>query len=186
MIDIFILILLLWAAFSGWRSGFLKEVVSTVGFLVGLFVAATCYKTFGQYLAVNGSEANMLTSIIAFLLLWVIVPIVLGLVANMLTKALKGMQLGLPNSILGAAVSVTKYLILMSCVLNVMETLHIMNTEKSESSHLYKPVTGALQYFFPKDSTHLERMNDWMNQKNDTVWIDFTKKAPADSAQQAQ
>lgn len=186
MIDIFILILLLWAAFSGWCSGFLKEVVSTVGFLVGLFVAATCYKTFGQYLAVNGSEANMLTSIIAFLLLWVIVPIVLGLVANILTKALKGMQLGLPNSILGAAVSVTKYLILMSCVLNVMETLHIMNTEKSESSHLYKPVTGALQYFFPKDSTHLERMNDWMNQKNDTVWIDFTKKAPADSAQQAQ
>ena len=77
MIDIFILILLLSAAFSGWRSGFLKEVVSTVGFLVGLFVEATRYKTFGQYLAVNGSEANMLTSIIAFLLLWVIVPIVL-------------------------------------------------------------------------------------------------------------
>ena len=65
------------------RSGFDRR------FLVGLFVAATCYKTFGQYLAVNGSEANMLTSIIAFLLLWVIVPIVLGLVANILTKALK-------------------------------------------------------------------------------------------------
>lgn len=185
MIDLFILIIILWAAFSGWRSGFLKEVISTVGFLVGLFVAATCYKSFGEYLAVNGSEANMLTSIIAFLLLWIIVPIVLGLVANILTAALKGMKLGLPNSILGAGVSVAKYMILMSCVLNVMETLHIMDTDKTTSSHLYKPVTGALQFFFPKDSTYVAP-NDWMNQKNDTVWIDFTQKAPADSAKKAQ
>lgn len=194
MIDIFILILLLWAAFSGWRSGFLKEVVSTVGFLVGLFVAASCYKAFGEYLAVNGSESNMLTSIIAFLLLWVIVPIVLGLVANILTKALQGMQLGLPNSILGAAVSVTKYLILMSCVLNVMETLHIMNTEKSESSHLYKPVTGALQFL--SEGQHSHRTHGRLDERKERHGVDNEKNTgrqcaecainPADEAGQAQ
>ena len=63
MIDAFILILMAWAAFSGWRAGFLKEIVSTVGILVGLFIAATCYSFLGEYLAVSGSESNMMTSI---------------------------------------------------------------------------------------------------------------------------
>ncbi|MBR4936637.1 MAG: CvpA family protein, partial [Bacteroidaceae bacterium] len=105
MIDLFLIVLLLWSLFSGWRNGFIKEVVSTVGFLVGLFVAATCYTTLGEYLAVNGSETNQVTSIIAFFILWIIVPIALGFAANVLTRAIKGMQLGIPNSLLGAVIS---------------------------------------------------------------------------------
>lgn len=174
MIDIFIIVLLLWAAFNGWRSGFFKEVISSLGFLVGLLVAATCYQTFGEYLAVNGTETNMMTNIIAFFLLWIIVPIALGLVANMLTKALKGMKLGLPNSILGAAVGVLKYIILISCVLNVMQRLNIMNEEKAESSHLYTPVTESLRYFFPKDSLK-EAAKELLNEKPDTVWLERNK-----------
>ena len=49
------------AAFNGWRNGLLKEFVSSVGLLVGLLVAATCYSSFGEYLAVEGSETNMFT-----------------------------------------------------------------------------------------------------------------------------
>ena len=177
MIDLFILILLAWAAFSGWRSGFFKEVVSTFGFVVGLFVAATCYKSFGEYLAVNGSETNMFTSLIAFFILWVIVPIVLGMVANLLTKTLKGLKLGLPNSMLGAAVSVVKFLILISCVLNVMNFLHIMDEKQVAESRLYEPVSGALRTFFPKDSVQkgINYLKDARHSadeaESDTVWI---------------
>jgi len=174
MIDIFIVIVLLWAAWRGWQAGFLKEVVSTVGFLVGLFVAATCYSSFGEYLAVNGSETNIATSIVAFLLLWIAVPIVLGLVANILTKALKGMHLGLPNSILGALVGAVKYFILLSCVFNAMNALHIMNEERTIQSHLYKPVTGALHLFFPSDTTSVVGDSTAV-ERNDTVWVDMTK-----------
>ena len=148
MIDLFILVLMIWAAFNGWRNGFIKEVVSSVGFLAGLLIAATCYSTFGEYLAVTGTETNMFTSVVAFFLLWIVVPIVLGLVANILTKALKGMQLGLPNSILGALVSLVKYVVLISCVLNVMQALHILNEEKTVDSKLYAPVTGVLQWLW--------------------------------------
>ena len=172
MIDLFILVLIVWAAFSGWRHGLVKEIISTVGFLAGLLIAATCYGAYGEYLAVTGTESNMFTSVVAFLLLWIVVPIVLGLVANILTSALKGMKLGTPNSILGAAVSVVKYFILLSCVLNVMEALHIMNEEKRETSKLYAPVTDALQFLFPADSTAAEPIDDGELQA-DTVWIDM-------------
>ena len=58
MIDIFILVVVLWAIFNGWKTGVIKEVTSTIGTLLGLLIAATCYSAFGEYLAVNGSETN--------------------------------------------------------------------------------------------------------------------------------
>ena len=175
MIDLFILVLMIWAAFNGWRNGFIKEVVSSVGFLAGLLIAATCYSTFGEYLAVTGTESNMFTSVVAFFLLWIVVPIVLGLVANILTKALKGMQLGLPNSILGALVSLVKYVVLISCVLNVMQALHILNEEKTEDSKLYAPVTGVLQWLWESHGT-LMPADEADTLKNDTVWVDMTNR----------
>lgn len=175
MIDLFILVLMIWAAFNGWRNGFIKEVVSSVGFLAGLLIAATCYSTFGEYLAVTGTESNMFTSVVAFFLLWIVVPIVLGLVVNILTKALKGMQLGLPNSILGALVSLVKYVVLISCVLNVMQALHILNEEKTEDSKLYAPVTGVLQWLWENHGT-LMPADEADTLKNDTVWVDMTNR----------
>ena len=175
MIDLFILVLMIWAAFNGWRNGFIKEVVSSVGFLAGLLIAATCYSTFGEYLAVTGTESNMFTSVVAFFLLWIVVPIVLGLVANILTKALKGMQLGLPNSILGALVSLVKYVVLISCVLNVMQAVHILNEEKTVDSKLYAPVTGVLQWLWENHGT-LMPADEADTLKNDTVWVDMTNR----------
>ena len=66
MIDLFIIIVALWALFSGWRAGVINELMSTFGILVGLLIAATCYRYGHDFLAVNGSETNMVTSIIAF------------------------------------------------------------------------------------------------------------------------
>ncbi|MGM9693407.1 MAG: CvpA family protein [Alloprevotella sp.] len=173
MIDAFILILVAWAAFSGWRAGFLKEIVSTVGILVGLFVAATCYSFLGEYLAVNGSESNMMTSIVAFFLLWIIIPIALGLVANMLTKALKGMELGIPNSILGMLVSVAKFLLLLSCVFNAMDALGIMNEERTKDSALYRPVAAIVSTFVPETVGQVLQEDD-SAAKDDTIWVDMT------------
>ena len=167
MIDLFVIILVLWAAFSGWRNGFLKEIISSAGFLIGLFVAATCYATLGKYLSVDGTETNMFTSIVAFFILWIIVPIALGFGANLLTKAMKGIQLGMPNSILGALVGILKYALLISCVFNAMDAHHIMNKQKAAESKLYKPTAGIVKAFFNNDEVEEE--------KADTTWVRFDR-----------
>lgn len=175
MIDIFIVIVLLWAAWSGWRAGFLKELASMVGFLVGLLVAATCYSTLGQYLAVNGSETNMVTSIVAFLLLWIATPIVLGLVATLLTKALKGMKLGLPNSLLGMGLGLLKFSLLLSCIFNAMDALHILDNEKKEQSVLYAPLAGALQAFWENNEQATPANESY--EQSDTTWVEINHTA---------
>ena len=125
-LDIFICVLLLWAVISGWRNGFVKEAFSTVGLIVGLILAGVAYLCFGEdFLAIKGSDTNMVLSIGAFILLWICLPLFLGLLANILTKAIKGMSLGVVNSLLGVGFSVLKFVLLISCVLNMMAKLNI-------------------------------------------------------------
>ena len=167
MLDIFILIVLVWSLYSGWRAGLVREISSTVGYLVGLLIAATCYSSFGQYLAVSGSEPNIITSLIAFALLWILVPIALGLVANMLTRTLRGLHLGWLNSLLGAAVSLLKFSILLSCLLSAMSALGILNEQRTASSQLYAPFKSILS-----KSPAGAKSDAADQERSDTTWID--------------
>ncbi len=179
LIDIAILILALWALIKGWKNGFIKEIISSIGFLAGLLVATLFYTTLGEYLGMDGT-AGRLTNVIAFIILWIITPVVLGLVANNLTAALRGMRIGLPNSLLGAAVSLLKYLILMSCVFNVMSILGIVSAEKAATSRLYSPVKGTLSLIF-NEAKALH--SDEHGKTGDTVWVNFDRtKAEKDTA----
>lgn len=135
-LDIFICVIIVFALVRGWLNGFVKEIASTVGFLLGLFVAINCYEQFGEYLKVNGSDLNQFTSIIAFFILWIVVPIVFGLIANLITKALDITALGTVNRLLGGLVSVAKFLVLISCVLNVMVQLNILDKSRTKDSKL--------------------------------------------------
>lgn len=169
-LDIFIIAVLAWAGYSGWRNGFLKEIISTGGIFIGLLVAAMLYGTLDDYLAVEGSQVNAITSVVAFFILWIIVPIVLGFVATQLTRALKGMSLGLPNSLLGLGISVLKYLLLMSCVLNMLTALNLMNSQRTENSRLYKPVNSVVSTAFHGLKAEYEERT-----KPDTVWVDLKR-----------
>ena len=110
-LDIFICVIIGFALVRGFLNGFIKEVASAVGFLLGLLVAITCYEQFGEYLKVDGTEVNMFTSIVAFLLLWIIVPIIFGLLATLLTKALDLTALGIANRIGGGLLSIAKFVV---------------------------------------------------------------------------
>ena len=169
-LDIFIGIILIFALVRGLMNGFVKELASTIGFLLGLFVAATCYQTLGEYLTVDGSEVNMFTSIVAFLLLWIIVPIVFGLLATLITKALDLTALGIANRIGGGILSMAKYLVLLSCVLNVMVSLNILNNERTEGSVMLEPVQFITKFAMERASDYvpevIEKAGEMLPEKN--------------------
>lgn len=169
-LDIFIGIVLVFALVRGLMNGFVKELASTIGFLLGLFVAATCYQTLGEYLTVDGSEVNMFTSIVAFLLLWIIVPIIFGLLATLITKALDLTALGIANRIGGGILSMAKYLVLLSCVLNVMVSLNILNNERTEGSVMLEPVQFITKFAMERASDYvpevIEKAGEMLPEKN--------------------
>ena len=109
-------------------------------------MAAVLYVVLGHWLTVDGSEANQVLSIIAFLILCIIMPLALGFVASSLTTMVRGIRLGLPNSLLGSAVSVVKFALLISFALNMMGNLNILNAERTAGSRLYAPTTALLPF----------------------------------------
>lgn len=177
-IDLFICAVLIWACYNGWRQGLLCELVSAIGWLVGLLVAATCYSALGEYLTVDGTEANQFTSIAAFLILWIAVPIFLGFVATLVTKAVKGKVIGLPNAVLGAVVSALKFGVLLSCAFNVMSALHILDSSKTEDSLLFEPVRSALTVFFHGDTAAQQESDNVL--QGDTIWVDVSSPDSTD------
>jgi len=155
-IDVVILALMLWALYNGWVNGLLKEISSTAGFFVGLYVAYTCYENFGSYLAPKISSnflvQSYLVPIIAFVLLWAVVPIVLGLVASILTKSVAALKLGKINSMGGMFVSMAKYIILLSFIFNVMNHLHILSSEKKKDSVFYEMIAAVVPKIFQSNT----------------------------------
>lgn len=178
-IDIFLVVLLLWAVFNGWRGGFVKELLNTGGVLIGLLLSLGCYALLGKYLAVDGTRVNMVLSIIAFFILCIFLPIALGFVANRFNDLLRHMKLGLPNSLLGAAVSVVKFLFVISFAFNIMENLNIMNPERTAASRLYEPARGFLDFVRDESAIRFHRQSDSsadsVKTQSDTTYVFFNR-----------
>lgn len=176
-IDIFLIVLLAWAIFSGWRNGLIKELFNTLGVLLGLLIACGLYYWLAQYLSIEGSQTNIVLNIIAFFIICFFIPIALGFVASGLTRLVKGVMLGLPNSILGAVVSLLKFLLIISFAFNIMENLNIMNEERTAESHLYEPTRNFLSFVRDDAKVKWQQHLRQMEEEPDTTFIYFDHNA---------
>ena len=103
--EIVALAILLYGAVMGLKNGFLKELASMTGFFIGLFLAWKYYEQIG-----GGA--------LAFIGIWILTPIVLGLLASLATKLLDWSLVGgVANRLLGCILGITKWAVLIVCVL---------------------------------------------------------------------
>lgn len=159
-LDRIILVMFLIGIVKGWAGGFFRQVVSGTGFLAGLLVAYMLYAVLGDWLAPQlGAELSMGRAL-AFILLWIGVPVLLSLVAYILTQTMKGMNLGGLNRLGGACIGGLKYVIFISCVLNVAFRLQLISTSLEESSRLYSPVQQLSEILFELGKEQVCRMAD--------------------------
>jgi membrane protein required for colicin V production len=150
-LDIFVIVLVVWALINGWRQGFIKELFNLFGALAGLLIAGLMYLFFHEYLAISNSTIDSVLNVLAFLILVVFLPIGLGFLCGPLTRLVKTVCLGLPNRLLGMALSVVKFVLILSFALNTLESIGMLNHERTEGSALYEPVKGILAHLTGAD-----------------------------------
>lgn len=119
--EILIYVVLLVGAVLGFHRGAFKQIASFLGVGVGLLVAATLYHQFGDFLADKTGASVTFGHMMAFVLIVIIVPIVLGWVAAFLTEFFKKLKLNFLNRLIGAAVGVVSYAILLSVAFNLLD-----------------------------------------------------------------
>lgn len=157
-LDILILAVVLVGFVKGLMCGFFRQVVSIVGFLAGLWVAFMLYSALGDWIAPYiGSDVSVGRAL-AFILLWIGVPVGLSLLAYMLTKAVETVKLGGLNRLGGALLGGLKYMMFLSCALNVAFRIHLISGSTGEYSRLYHPVRAMSDKLFDVCKTHVVRV----------------------------
>lgn len=143
MIELLCLAILLYGAFRGWKNGLVKEVISFVGFFLGFFIAYEYYKR---------SEVG----VVGFLLIWIGIPLVLGMIAWLITKVLnKIIVVSTLNKLLGAAAGFLKYAFLIGCVILAIDYVREAKN-KLEENPVVKVLEAVPNLLFPDVNKEVE------------------------------
>ena len=150
-IDIIILIALGAGVIIGFMKGFIRQLASILGLIVGLLAAKALYTSLAVKLCPTVTDS--MAQILAFVIIWIAVPLIFTLVASVLTKAMEAVSLGWLNRLLGAGLGALKYLLLVSlvvCVIQFIDTdSQLISQTKKEESLLYYPMERFAGMFFP-------------------------------------
>lgn len=117
------IVILAIAAIVGFRKGAIKMGAHFAGTIVGMVLAYLYYKEVGEFIAPYIGTEGKTSSILAFPIIALAVPIGFGVLGTFLTKVVSIVHLGLINRLLGAAISVVCYGAILMFVKFIMNLL---------------------------------------------------------------
>ena len=152
-IDTVILIVLGAGAIVGFTKGFLKQLAGLLGLVAGLLIAKALYATVAERFFLPLTDSLTVAQGIAFVVIWLAVPLAFLLLATLLTKAMEAVALGWVNRLLGAGLGLLKSALLVSLLICVVEYIDSDNTllkrTKKQESVLYYPMEKFAGIFLP-------------------------------------
>lgn len=152
-LDIIILVVLGAGAIVGFSKGFLKQLASLLGLVAGLLIAKALYATVAERVFLPLTDSLTVAQGIAFVVIWLAVPLAFLLLASLLTKAMEAVSLGWVNRLLGAVLGALKAALLVSLLVCVVEYIDTDNTilkkTKKQESVLYYPMEKFAGFFLP-------------------------------------
>ncbi|MGP1476568.1 MAG: CvpA family protein [Phocaeicola sp.] len=152
-IDIVILVVIAVGVVQGFMQGLLKQMASIVGFIAGLLLARALFGMVGEQLAPSLGTSTTFAQILAFILIWIIVPVGFSLIALLLTKAMGAIHLGWLNRWLGSGLGAIKFILLIGLFIHVFEFIDtqgdLLPEKIRQESVFYKPAKQLTDIFFP-------------------------------------
>ncbi len=114
-IDLILLLMLGLAAWKGFRRGFIIELASLVGLVLGIWAGLRFSDRVTAALDLEVKHAA-----VAFLITFLLVLVLVVLLGHLLTKAIDIAQLSLPNKLAGIAFGALRSAFTLSIALNLM------------------------------------------------------------------
>lgn len=148
-IDIFLIAISAYALYRGYKNGVIVELAGVIGIVVGGFVAYHYNDMVVRELKLSFPFAEQ----ISFIGVILAIVVVLAVAARLISKVLNKSGLGTVNSLLGAAVSLFKVMLVMSLLLTAFDainrTANIVDQSTLDRSKGYKPTIKMAEIFFP-------------------------------------
>jgi membrane protein required for colicin V production len=119
--DILTIVALVWAVISGWRSGFVSQLLGLIGIILGVVLSIRYGATVGAMLNID----ERFSVVAGFLITLVATLIVATILAKLLARVLSFIGLGWVNTLLGIVLSVVKGLLVLSLLYASIYALNI-------------------------------------------------------------
>lgn len=143
-VDIVLLILAVFGAWGGYREGFLMELISLIGIVLGIFLG---FKLMGEVMLLLEDKFNIDQSTlpyISFIVIFLVVILLVRLLGKLLKNSLDKSFLGTVDQVLGAGLGMFRTLFMISVILWILDSLKLSpRQEWVEGSWLY-PFTARL------------------------------------------
>ncbi len=142
--DIVLLILAALGAWGGYKEGFLMEVISLIGLILGIFLG---FKLMGEGMIILEEKFNVdrtTLPYLTFIVIFIGVVLLVRLLGSLVRASLDKSFLGSVDQALGGALGVFRTLFMVSVVLWIFDSLKLTpRDEWVEDSWLY-PFTANL------------------------------------------
>lgn len=152
-IDFILASIILFGIVRGLMKGFVLEVASFVGVIIGIFIARMFYVSLALKLEVWLDINLHYAKPLAFVIIFFAMVILAHLVARVISKLVKAIALGWLNKLLGAVFGAFKFVIILSITITAIEIFNaktqLISKETIEKSILYKPIENVLPFVMP-------------------------------------
>ena len=118
--DILTLVALVWAVISGWRSGFVSQLLGLLGIILGIVLSLRYGAAVGAMFHIDAR----FSVVAGFLITFVATLIVATILAKLLARVLSFIGLGWVNTLLGIVLSIVKGLIVLSMLYAAIYSLN--------------------------------------------------------------
>ncbi len=151
--DLAFIIVLIWAAYRGFTKGVIVQAASLAALILGIWGAVRFSDYTTQLLIEKTNMSGEYLPIISFALTFVVFVIAIHLLARVLEKLVQAVALGVINRLAGALFSMTKYALIISGLLVVLNTINtqkpFLPADKLEQSKMYIPLSRFAPSIFP-------------------------------------
>ena len=148
--DCIILCLLITGMVMGFIKGFTKQAFAVVGLILGIILGTLFYKPFADFLRETMNMPDRPASIMAFFIILLVVPLICGVLGNLLSKLIHIASLGFIDRLLGAAFGLLKYLLIMGLIIMLLDMTgysdKIINRTERRQSKMYVYVRNVTSF----------------------------------------
>lgn len=149
ILDIIIIVICVYALYSGAKDGIVVQVCTILGILLGLHFGGVYCDSAAQMCGITGKYSSAW----GYAIVVILSILAVSGVAYILRQVLKIAGLGIVDNILGAALSLCKYLLIMSFLFSIFEVANsafdIISPKELSQSRLYDMVVSLTSYFTP-------------------------------------
>lgn len=128
----------------GLFKGLVKELASLLAIVAGVYLAKLFSQPLSYIIIEQFGFSQNITQPLSYIIIFVIVAILFLLLARLVDKFFDAVSLSFANKILGALFGAAKYMLILSVLLNVFDTLnnnfHFTDKKMDEGSITYAPL----------------------------------------------